>query len=358
MAIDSDQSQPNPVLAEAWRGAQVESRHRGAVVVVRPDGSGVLTLGNVSRPVYPRSAVKALQALPLIETGAADRFGLAPAELALACASHDGAEDHVHVAREMLRKIGLDEDRLACGPHWPHEATAGQGARIVRRAREIGKPTPIHNNCSGKHAGMLALALQLGAEPAGYEQPGHPVQVLMHRTLEEMAGVTIDPMSCAIDGCSVPTWPIPLSALAHAFARFGSAGGLASGRAEAASRIRAACAGHPDMVAGVDRICTRVMTLFGERVFIKTGAEGVFCAALPDQQLGIALKIDDGAGRASEVAIATLIEAFLETTDAEHALLDACANPSLANWAGVDVGMVKAAPEFLDALAALPFPQA
>jgi L-asparaginase II len=325
----------NPILVEVLRGARVESRHSGAVAVVDADGGRVLALGDVEQPVYPRSAVKVLQALPLIETGAADRFGLDPEALALACASHSGEPGHVATAARMLALAGLDASALECGAHWPIHQPSAQAL-----ARAGGSAGAIHNNCSGKHAGFLCVACATAANPAHYVEAAHPVQRLVKATLEDMTGAVLSQDVCATDGCSVPTWAVPLVALARGFARFGTGLGLTPGRAKAAARLRKACAAHPWHVAGTGRFCTEVMQRLGARVFVKTGAEGVYCAALPEQGLGIAVKCDDGAGRAAEVTMAALLARFLPR-DADRAALEPFVRPTLRNWNGIAVGSIR-----------------
>ena len=325
----------DPVLVEVLRGPLVESRHRGAAVVVDADGSTVLALGDADSAVFPRSAIKALQALPLIESGAADRFGFADEELALACASHSGEEGHVAVVTRMLGSGGLDASALGCGAHWP----INQAAAFV--LAKTGVASALHNNCSGKHAGFLCDACAMGVDPAGYWRPDHAVQQAVRNVLEDMTGATLGPEQRAIDGCSVPTWAIPLRRLAHGFAKFGTGHGLPRPRAEAAARLRMACAQKPWHVAGTGRFCTEIMKLFGARVFVKTGAEGVFCGALPEQGLGIAVKCDDGAGRAAEAVMASLIARFLPLGDSERAALTRFVRPVLRNWNGIEVGALR-----------------
>lgn len=314
----------NPVLVEVTRGPRVESVHRGAAAVLDADGRVVFAVGEIDAAIFPRSAVKALQALPLIESGAADRLGLTDAEIALACASHSGEAVHVATARAMLAKAGRDETCLECGAHWPYDADA---ARALAVAGE--QPGPLHNNCSGKHAGFICLACANGDDPAGYVRPEHPT---MRRVTASLAAMTDTPLGTAnrgTDGCSIPTYAIPLRALARAFARFGTADG-------AAARIRAAVAAHPFMVGGTGRFDTVLMTALGARVFSKGGAEGVHCAALPAPGLGIAVKCDDGAGRAADLICATLIARCLGA-----GVPDALLRPELRNWNGVPVGALR-----------------
>jgi L-asparaginase II len=280
----------NPVVVEVLRGDRVESVHRGAGAVVDADGRVALAFGDIDRPIYPRSAVKAIQALPLIESGAADRLGLDEAEIALACASHSGEPAHVALAKAMLAKSGRDAGALECGAHWPLEEKASRAL-----ARSGKSPSALHNNCSGKHAGFVCFACAEGSDPKGYVAPAHAVQRAVTAALADVMGVKLGPENRAVDGCSIPAYAIPLRALAFGFARFGTGQGLAPERARAAARLRAAVAAHPAVVAGQGRFDTEVMTLLGARVFTKTGAEGVFCAALPELGLGLAVKADDGA---------------------------------------------------------------
>ena len=316
----------NPILVEVLRGSLVESRHRGAVAAVDADGAAVLAIGDVTTPIFPRSAVKALQALPLVETGAADTYGFGDEELALACASHSGEAGHVAGVTRMLAKAGLDVKALRCGAHWPIAQPA-----LVELAR-TGEPSALHNNCSGKHAGFLCVACAKGIDHTDYWRPQHPVQREVRAALEGMTGAVLGDDRCAIDGCSVPTWAIPLQNLAHGFAKFATGRGLAPERARAAARLRAACAQNPWYVAGTGRFCTEIMELLGARAFVKTGAEGVYCGTLPELGLGIAIKCDDGAGRAAETVMAAVIARFLPLDAAERAALARFVAPDAAEF--------------------------
>lgn len=328
-----------PVAVEVRRGGRVESRHRASLVVAGPDGSTVLAVGRTDEPVYPRSAIKPFQALPLVESGAADAFGLGPRELALACASHSGEEDHVAAVAAWLERLGLAEGDLACGPHPPLSADAARS--LVARGEE---PTRLHNNCSGKHAGMLTLALHLGVPTTGYERPDHPVQQRIRAVLAELTdGAVEDPP--AVDGCAAPNWPAPLRAWAVAAARFATGEGLAPGRAEAARRLIAACRAEPRFVAGSGRACTRVIGALADGM-VKTGAEGVFLGWFPQARLGLALKVEDGATRASEVAlVATLDRLGLLDAKGRRQLADLLEHP-VTNTRGEPVGEIVPAPGF------------
>src|SRR5262245_14693620 len=286
----------NPVLVEMTRGGMVESRHRGALCVIDSTGTTVLAIGDVAQWVFPRSAVKAIQALVLVESGAADRYSFGDEELALACASHAGEPAHVAGVERMLAAAGLDAGALQCGSHWPTHRPSADALVCAGLT-----PSPLHHNCSGKHAGFLCAACTMGLDHGTYTAPDHGVQREVRATLESLSGTRIDDRLVGIDGCSVPTFASPLAALARAFAAFGSEYGLTAERAAACHRLRAACAAKPWHVAGTGLFATEVMSHFGTRVFVKGGAEGVYCGALPEQGLGIAVKCDDGAGRAARV---------------------------------------------------------
>ena len=338
----------NPVLVHALRGAAIESQHRGAIAVVDADGTLHTALGDTRRPVFPRSAVKVLQALPLVESGAAERYGLTDEELALACASHGGEPQHAQAAAAMLAKAGMDVSALECGAHWPYfdgaikaMATAGQ------------QPTALNNNCSGKHAGFVCLGCLMAeghdrdrrAFLSGYIKADHPVMREVTAALQAATGHDLTNTPVGVDGCSIPTFAVPLHNLAHAFARVGTGVGLRAGHARAALRLRQAVAKAPHMVAGTGRFDSRVMQRLGQRVFCKVGAEGVYCAALPELGLGVALKMDDGNNaRAAEVVMAALIEELLPLAAADLVFMRGFSDAALVNWNGIEVGRLQAAP--------------
>ena len=337
----------DPILVDVTRGDLVESSHAGALAVSDASGRLILALGDVSRGVFPRSAVKALQALPLIETGAADRYGLTDAEIALACASHRGEPLHVETARGALAKAGRDEACLECGVHWPSNEEVMRG--LAQRGE---KPTQLHNNCSGKHSGFICTACHEGEDPKGYVKPDHKVQRRVRAALSETMGVAIDDRAMGVDGCSIPTYATPLSATARAFARFATGEGFDSTRAQAAKRIRAAVAAHPFMVSGSGKFDTVLMGALKERAFIKTGAEGYYCAALPELGLGVALKCNDGAGRAAEVVMASVISALLPLNGDERKVVDSARRVTMSNWNKIVVGELRASLDLTKALEA------
>lgn len=338
-------SSSNPILAEALRGGIVESAHRGAWAVVDADGRLHSSAGDIERPIFPRSAVKVLQALPLVESGAAERFGLDDRQLAIACASHGGEPEHVATAAAMLAQAGVDAQALECGAHWPYRDVTQREMAARGEA-----PTALHNNCSGKHAGFVCLGCHLAGDAdrrgflGGYVQPGHPVMREVTAALQATTGHDLEHTAAGTDGCSIPTYAVPLRKLALAFARVGTGQGLRPGHAAAARRLRAAVAAAPFMVAGSGRFDTRVMQRLGARVFCKVGAEAVYCAALPELGLGVALKIDDGnTARAAEVVMAALLLRLLPLDDGDSSFVAGLADQALVNWNGIEVGRLRAA---------------
>jgi L-asparaginase II len=325
----------NPILLEVLRGELVESRHRGAIAIADADGRFLLALGDVGRHVFPRSAVKAMQALPLIESGAADAFGFNQAEIAVACGSHSGDDIHVAAVRSILAKIGLKEAALACGAHWPMSEDAAR--KLARRGVQ---PSPIHNNCSGKHAGMLATALHLGLATRGYEQASHPIQQAIAAAIAETCGTAFERADIAIDGCSVPTFALPLSSLAAGFARLVSGKGFHPSRVAAVKRLIAACLAEPVLIAGEGRFDTIAMRGLAPLAFTKGGAEGVHCAALVPAGIGIAVKMDDGAKRGAEATLAHLLAAFIPQA---RSVLGAYLSGDIRNWKGRKVGQQRPA---------------
>jgi L-asparaginase II len=318
---------------EIARGEVVESRHGVHLAVVDARGELVAAAGDAAFMTFARSAIKSLQAIPLIEDGVADRYGLSDAELALCCASHGGEDFHLAAAASILAKIGETESSLACGAHAPYHKPS---ARALREAGEV--PGRLHNNCSGKHAGMLALARAHGWEVAGYHEASHPVQRRMLEETSRWTGIALAAIATGVDGCGVLTFGVPLSALALAFARLGAA--AAQGEVGPA-RIVAAMLRHPEYVAGTDRLCTDLMRVAGGRIIAKMGAEGVYCAGVPGAGLGIALKVEDGARRASEPALLGVLRALELLSAAEYDALLRYAEPVQYNTRGEEVGRLR-----------------
>ena len=286
---------PEP-LVEVSRGGLTESRHRGHIVAVEPDGRVVAQLGARETVTYLRSSAKPHQAIPLLTSGAADRFNFDEREIALACASHNGEPIHTETAAGMLNKIGLGPEALKCGSHEPYSPDA------ARELREKGEqPNALHNNCSGKHAGMLALALHLGAPTETYYEPGNPVQQEIGKVVAEFSDVAIEDMAVGTDGCGVPVFGITVKAMAMMYARLVSPpSDFDEATRKACARIVSAMTSHPELIGGTkDRLDTEIMRAAPGRVVSKVGAEGVYtCGILPCEDwprgLGLSLKIEDG----------------------------------------------------------------
>jgi L-asparaginase II len=296
--IDNFQA-PEP-LVEVWRGMLIESRHRGHLVAVDQAGSIVASLGSPEVVTYLRSSAKPFQCIPLISSGAADRFGFTDKEIALACASHNGEPIHTETAAEMLRKIGLDQSALKCGVHEPFSS------EVVRSLRENGEqPNVLQNNCSGKHAGMLALALQVGAPVETYDSPHNPVQQMIARVISEFSDVPESQIVIGIDGCGTPVFGVSIFAMALMYARLvHPPDSLDEEKREACRRIVSAMNTYPEMIGGglTERLDTEIMRAAHGRLVSKVGAEGVYTAGiLPCKEwpngLGLAFKIEDGEDR-------------------------------------------------------------
>ncbi|MBP1859651.1 asparaginase [Rhizobium herbae] len=331
----------NPVLVEVTRGNLVESRHRGLVIAVDGDGKTVFSLGDTDAGIFPRSACKAMQALPLMETGAADAYGFGNRELALACSSHNGEPEHVALAAAMLAAAGRDVSTLECGEHWSFNQDT-----IIGQARSLDHPSQLHNNCSGKHAGFVCACCHSGQETAGYVTYDHPLQREIRGVMESLTGAALAHDNCGTDGCSIPTYAVPLKGLAHGFARMATGVGLDAVRAKASKRLIEACMAEPFYVAGSKRACTRLMRTAPGRIFAKTGAEGVFCAAIPEKGIAIALKCEDGTTRAAEAMIAATLARFFTDEPELYESLMAQANHSMRNWNGIHVGDVRVTDAF------------
>jgi L-asparaginase II len=294
----------NPVLVEITRGELVESVHRGSIAIADADGVIAFSLGDIETPVYPRSSLKPIQALPLLESGAADAFGLSDEEVALACASHSGEPMHTTRVAAWLERIGCTADDLACGAHSVRYEPVWEA--MVKRGEA---PTRIHNNCSGKHTGFLTVARHWDIATAGYEKYDHPVQRAVAKALGELAGIGGE-LPWGVDGCAAPNFALSLAGFARALAKLAAPDALEAPRAKAAKRIVRAMIAHPELVSGTGRACAILMWAAKGRVAVKTGAEGFFAAMIPELGFGIALKIDDGAGRASETTMAAILDKF------------------------------------------------
>ncbi len=324
----------NPVLVRLWRAGHVESVHRGAWVVVDRAGAVVDGEGDWNHPVFARSSTKSLQALPLVESGAAERFAITDEELALALASHHAEERHVRVVSGLLERLGLRHEQLQCGAQAPTDARA----RAALSKAGV-KPTAVHNNCSGKHACFLALALHLGVDPARYLERDNVAQAAVRRAVEDMSGVRAGELDVAIDGCSAPTFRLPLARLATALARVANPEKLAPARRMACERMARVAAAHPELLgASQGSLCSDLLRASEGKLFPKLGAEAVYVLGARGSGLGLALKIDDGNYRAMQPLVVELCERFGLLTKEQAARLGAWRQGPIRNWAGVEVG--------------------
>lgn len=320
------------IVAEVWRGDFLECVHRGHIAISDAKGDLVASWGDPAAIVLPRSSYKMLQALPLVESGAAAHFGLTPKHLSLACSSHIGARIHTDLVHMWLNHLELGETDLRCGGHMPEDEEAIKGLICGDHCFD-----QTHNNCSGKHTGFLTLTKHLGAGPE-YLELDHPVQKAVKLAIEEMAGE--DTKGHAIDGCSAPNFALSLTGFARSMARMANPTGLGRIRENAARSLIGAMAMHPEMVAGETRACTELSRAMGGKVVVKSGADGVFIAIIPELGLGIALKIEDGAPRARESAIAALL-VRLGVADPANPVVQKYLMPEQRNCNNMLVGSIR-----------------
>lgn len=321
---------------EVTRGSMVESVHEVDVCVSDALGNMVLRRGDPDRIVYARSAAKPLQALPLIETGAAERFGLDDKRIALACASHSGEAVHTQAVAVWLADIGLGEPALECGPHRPKDSETDDA--MIRRGEAC---TRLHNNCSGKHTGFLSTAIYLGEDPSGYITERHPVQQRLIQVQSEMCDTDLAATQRGEDGCGIPVVGMPLGALARGMAQMADPRGQGAARGVACGRIVAAMAREPYLVAGRGRTDTALMEAVAG-IATKTGAEGVHIAIVPSKKIGIAVKARCGTERAADAAILWALRRMdVISASAAHDLADWIERP-IGNTLHHTVGHVRA----------------
>lgn len=320
-------------MVEIWRGPFLESIHKGHAVVCNAQGDIVQAWGDPAQVILPRSSSKIIQALPLIESGAAKAFGLKQPQLALAGASHNAAAIHTTPVNAWLAHIGKSEEDFLCGPQAPRDRDA-----LHAMIRAHGEPTRCDNNCSGKHAGFLTFCAHSKA-PADYTAPDHLLQREVLGAFEELTGETSP--GFGIDGCSAPNFACSVHGLAKAMAYCAAAReDGATVRERAAASLVQAMVAYPELVAGEGRACTELMRAMGGKVAVKTGAEAVFIAILPEQKLGVALKIEDGTTRAAECAIAAIL-VRLGVLQAVHPATLRRMNKPLKNFAGLETGIMR-----------------
>lgn len=334
----------NPILVEITRGGFLESAHRGAVAVVDARGRLLAGCGDVESPVFPRSSVKCLQAVPLVESGAASRYELNQRHLALACSSHGGESRHVEAVRRWLAGAGLRTRHLRCGAHMPYYEPAA--ARLIAARKPA---TALHNNCSGKHVGCLTTVLHMRENIGNYIDPTHPAQRRISELMSDMSGFDAAASPLGIDGCGMPVRALPLRWLALAMARFGAQASGSRVRDAACGQLYAAMTSHPWLVGGTGRFDTLAMIEGSGRFAVKMGAEGVHVAIIPGSRIGIALKIDDGTRRAADFAMARILKA-LRLFDPDRIGMTTVGAVPLLNSAGRAVGDIRCAPALIHAI--------
>lgn len=327
----------NPILAEVWRGQQIESRHRGSVIVLDAAGNTLFAAGDTDALVFPRSAIKPIQAIPLLESGAADAYQLEEQHIAFACASHNGEVLHTDLVSEVLQRIGLNNDDLICGVEFPMLQAAAH--ELVRQQQTPGRQ---HHNCSGKHSAMLTLCQHMGWPVTDYHAFDHPAQQAWRKVLAVLCEVDAEHLPWDADGCGIPALALPLRNIALGFSKFANPQQQTPQRAQAIQRITQSIAAHPMNIAGTDRACTAVISASNGEVIVKTGAEGVFAGFIPARGIGFALKVDDGASRAAETALGRIL-AKLEEPVAQAQPTQAFFRRELKNSRGKIVGRVVAA---------------
>ena len=332
-----DEADAAPIAVEVTRGGMVESVHRAIVAVADAKGGIVHGWGAIDRPIYARSAIKPLQTIAVIESGAADAFNLGEDEITLCCASHRGEPIHVDRVTSWINRLELGVDDFECGAQMPGNEASAHALISAGVA-----PTRAHNNCSGKHSGMLTTAVHLGEPVKGYTRPEHPVQSRLITLMGELGEVDLTGTARGVDGCGIPVFGAPLKTIAHAMAKLADPSGLAETRAAACRRIVTACAANPTLISGTGTFNSVVLAETGVRCLLKGGAEGVCTAAIPDLGLGVCLKIDDGAGRGAAAAMLAVLRHLGVLDEAAAERIDKAVVREVRNWAGTLVGQIRA----------------
>ncbi len=338
----------NPPLVEVWRDGLLESVHRGRFAVMDAGGRVLASAGDMDVPVFPRSAYKLLQAIALVESGAADAAGLRPEELSIACASHFGARIHADTVTRWLKRLGIPQSVLECGVQEPQDLP--ERNRLIQRRRP---PQAVHNNCSGKHAGFVTLARHMDLDLGGYTKADHPLQQRINTVIKDLCGIgSEEDVPTAIDGCSAPNLGMPLRAFGLGVARCAARTTLSPARAAAVTRLFEAQAAHPIMLAGEGGLDTVIARDCGAQVLAKMGAEGVYAAYAHRHGIGIVLKMDDGTRRGSESAICEIL-ARLGLIDPSLPGLQPFHAPVMRNWRGTAVGKIRPASDAFSCLSTL-----
>ena len=324
----------DPLHVSVTRGGAEESCHLVDLALCDADGTVLMGLGDIERQLFPRSAMKPLQAIALAELWEemSEAGRLTPAEFSLICASHNGQLEHVKAVNGLLKRHNLTSECLSCGPQWSSDQQT-----LIRQARDLVAPDPVHNNCSGKHAGMLVLARLMGVEPDGYADITHPVQQRILGVLEAMTGIDLMTWPSGIDGCGAPALSAPLGNWARGMAMFAGEGEMSAGREAACARIRDGIAAAPHLIAGDRRLCSALAQSYGTKITAKTGAEGVYALSFHEFGLGAMLKVRDGNERAAHAAVGALLHAlgYDQSEDVHH-----FTRRQLQNWAGAHVGEI------------------
>lgn len=321
------------------RGPLTESIHFVDAVVLDSDGNLLESYGPIKELMYPRSAIKMMQALAYLESGVDQKLSLTDQQVAISCASHYGDLKHIEVVQNWLQKIGFGEDHLICGSHYPIDEEAKNALVCAHK-----KPGRIHNNCSGKHTGMLSFLWQLKLSPSHYGNWDHPLQVQLRKILSELTGLDHNKTPWGVDGCGIPTYAMTLESLARGLTAFLRPEKQNSERAYAIQRIKKSIAQEPHYIAGKDAFCTDVISTSQGRALVKVGAEGIYAAILSEKGVVFALKAKDGAFRACEVATGYLLKKWGGLSDSEFNSLSKHTMPTLKNWAGQEVGKVVVLP--------------
>lgn len=314
------------------RGSNIESQHEVSALVVDSKNQTQISWGSTDLKIYPRSSIKPIQALIVILSGAFEKFKISNQELALACGSHSGEKEHVQAVSDWLARLNLSELNLECGAHLPSNQNAS--SHLLNQNK---LPSALHNNCSGKHTGMLASALALGVDTTGYVQTNHPIQKLIREIIEDFCSEKITESDIAIDGCSIPTYFLNLKNLAFAMARVADPNNLPEKYRTPIQKIYNACVENPFYIAGTERYCTRMITALHKRALIKTGAEGVMFASIPEQKIGIVVKAHDGATRAAEMSMSWILK---ELGILDQSTWESFSEVPIKNWNQILTGKV------------------
>jgi L-asparaginase II len=333
--MSSQTNSQAPITVEVTRGALVESKHEVHAVICDLDGKIIEAYGEADHLTFPRSAIKMIQALSLAESGAIEKYDLQDRHVAIACASHMGEDQHINVIREWLQRIGLTDDDLECGAHDPSNKLAYQQMILAHD-----KPTRMHNNCSGKHCGILTTCLQMGWDYHGYLRWDHPVQARLRKILSEVSGLNYENVPWGVDGCGIPTYAVPLKSIAQSMSVLIRDKGVSAERRAASKRLLSAVAHEPHMISGTQAFCTEVTIISEAKTFAKTGAEGVYTALIPEKGIALALKVVDGAYRASQTVVMELMHRLGGLTDTQYVNLRNQIAP-LQNWNKDLVGEIR-----------------